>query len=133
MFSLTIVFGAASPVLWTLLYETEDRANAAYEKCLVAKAPQGFAIGGGHVPHTIVTLEDDYSQRVSIDAENIHGFMIEDMDRSQLGQIAKALHDRRAQVKFEALVNAEPGLRQPQRQPSMPILQPMGNGFRPVS
>lgn len=127
MHSLTIVFGASTPVLWTMLYQSEERAKAAYDKVLSSKGPSAFGT------NQLVTIEDDFSQSACIESATIHGFMIEDMDKSQLGQVEKALHDRRAQVRFEALVNADPGLRQQQRQPSMPILQPMGNGFRPVS
>lgn len=127
MFSLTVVFGDGSPVLWTMLYQSEDRAKAAYDKVLSSKGPSAFGT------NQLVTIDDDFSQSACIDSADIRGFMIEDMDRSQIGQIEKALHDRRAQVKFEALVNSDPGLRQQTRQPSMPILQPMGNGFRPVS
>jgi len=127
MFSLTIVFGASSPVLWTMLYQSEERAKAAFDKVMSSKGPSAFGA------NQLVTIEDDFSQSACIESSTINGFMIEDMDKSQLGQVEKALHERRAQVKFEALVNADPGMRPQQRQPSMPILQPMGNGFRPVS
>jgi len=142
MFSLTIVFGTNAPVLWTLLYQTEERAKSAYEECVVATQPSYQAGASGAVDfspraalrHTcFVALKDDFSQVACIDAANIHGFMIEDMDRSQLGQIEKGIHDRRGQMKMEQMCASDPSLRQSSRQPSMPILQPMGNGFRPVS
>lgn len=126
MFSLTIVFGASAPVLWTFLFQDEARATQAYDELLALKHS---GLPGG----AMAGVSDDFSQRAVIGVDQIAGFMLEDLDKSQLGQVEKALHDRRAQVKFEALVNAEPGLRQQQRHPSMPILQPMGNGFRPVS
>lgn len=138
MFSLTIVFGSNTPVLWTLLFKTEERAKAAYDQCLAIKNTSSASVSGAvafsntQTSKPSLQIEDDFSQMACICSEHLN-FMLEDMDRSQLGQIEKALHDRRAQVKFEALANADPGLRQQQRQPSMPILQPMGNGFRPVS
>jgi hypothetical protein len=123
MHSLTIVFGTSTPVMWTLLFQEEGNAKVAFKAILDAK----------NIGHDRIELADDFSQKVAIETAAINGFMIEDMDKSQLGQLEKAMHDRRGAVKMEQLVNSDPSLRQTVRQPTMPILQPMGNGFRPVS
>lgn len=112
MHSLTIVFGP-SPVPWVLLFETEEA---------VTKAANALA-------SSEVVITDDFGQTVSIKAESIHGWMLEDMDKSKMAHIAQGLHRSRTQAKANEIAASDPVLKVAAMRQGPAMLQPgFGNG-----
>jgi hypothetical protein len=116
MFSLTIVFGPG-PMVWTLMFKTEDTARKSLVDWSVNKTP----------------LLDDFGQECSINLDSIHGYMIEDLEQSRLAHIERALHQARTQAKGAELAEADPVLKQARHraQGGIPMIQPMPAGFGP--
>jgi hypothetical protein len=119
MFSLTIVFGPG-PMVWTLMFKTEEAAKSAKGK--LDDEMQEY-----------VWLEDDFGQNCTITAKSISGYMLENMERSKLAHIERALHQARTQAKGAEIADSDPVLAQARRraQGGMPIMQPMPTGFSP--
>jgi hypothetical protein len=118
MFSLTIVFGPG-PMVWTLMYKTEE------------KAQQHKSFINEH-KDSRVQLYDDFGQECTINSEDIHGFMLEDLEQSRLAHIERALHQARTQAKGAEIADNDPVLKQARHraQGGMPMIQPMSS-FRP--
>jgi hypothetical protein len=116
MFSLTIVFGPG-PMVWTLMFRTEERAR----DCLA------------HWTDEDPYLIDDFGQECTIDPNNAHGWMFENLEQSKLAHIERALHQARTQAKGAEIADSDPVLAQARRraQGGMPMLQPMPTGFSP--
>lgn len=115
MFMLTISFGPG-PMVWTLMFKTEDKAR--YCETLLATPNK-------------TSFTDDFGQSVVINTNEIHGYMIEDLEQSKLAHIERALHQARTQAKGAELAEADVTLRtaRARAQGQMPILQPMPGGF----
>jgi len=111
MFSLSIVFGNVS---WRFLFRDEDKANNA------------VALLSTHPTQDLI-IHDDFGQKATIKAPAILGWMLENLDETQLVLVEDALHKARAQKKFNARVESDPALRMQQMR--APVLTPsFGNG-----
>ena len=110
MFSLTIVFGPG-PMVWTLMFKTAEVAISNKNK-LDADAEGN------------IDLVDDFGQSCSIRSEEIHGWMLEDLEQSKLAHIERALHQTRVKVKADEMARADPVIRAAAMQGNSPILQP---------
>lgn len=114
MFSLTIVFGPAS-TNWRLLFKTEEAANLAFG---ILERRTGED----------TRLEDDYGQKLSLKGQ-LHGLMMEDMEKSKVGAIEYSLHGARTQANFNQRVQADPAMRAANMGSGMPMIgQVPGNG-----
>ena len=115
MFSLTIVFGPG-PMVWTLMFKTEERAREEVENIL---------------PNKNCLLRDDFGQECEIIAGTLHGHMLEDLDQSKLAHIERALHQTRTKLKADELADADPAIRQARRQSQggLGMIQPMPGGM----
>ena len=73
MHLLTIIFGP-SPTPWALLFAKVELADSALTE-LKLKKKEGLGE---------VTLHDDFGQQATIEVASIHGFMLEDLEKSKL-------------------------------------------------
>jgi hypothetical protein len=120
MFSLTIVCGPG-PMAWTLMFKEKTDAMNAMN-----------AIGEHN--GKFLETEDDFGQRVVIEKNQAHGFMLEDLEQSRLAHIERALHQARTQAKGAELAEADPVLKQARHRAQggiLPMIQPMPAGFGP--
>lgn len=115
MFCLNIALGNVS---WRLLFKEEARATLAYELLDRGISPK-------------ILLDDDFGQHFGGKLESIHGFMLEDLDKTKLANVEMALHQERTKVMATKLAQSDPGLRADMGRPSPAIISPMGNGSRP--
>lgn len=113
MFCLNIALGNTS---WRLLYKSEEPTKKAFE-----------LISNPIIENLI--LDDDFGQRFCAKASSIHGFMIEDLDKTKMAHVEMALHQQRTQITAQKMAETDPGLRAA-RHPGPAIIEPM-NGFRP--
>jgi hypothetical protein len=121
MFSLTIVFGPG-PMVWTLLFKTEEAAVAARNSLQEAKE-------SGENDFELV---DDFGQECFVKSSETSGWMLENLEQSRLAHIERALHQARTQAKGAEVADNDPVLKQARHraQGGMPMIQPMSS-FRP--
>jgi hypothetical protein len=113
MYLITI---AVAPVAWPLMFQTKEKAEAAFE----ALHP--------NTPGYFVSIADDFGQIVRISTQNIGAVMFEDLDQSRNAHIERALHEGRLRANLQTRAKADPVLRHAQMSgPAM--ISPMGNGF----
>lgn len=128
MHSLTIAFGEGQMMCWRLLFTNVENAQAAWNILSGAPTQLPFVpIAGstGDAPQSmewhrqdrhpsapiIATVTDDFGQMVSIAVDDIKAKMLEDMEHSQLADIAMRLHGARTQAMAVSQANADPKLR----------------------
>ena len=111
MFCISLKFNN-EPSMWTLLYNDE------------AKAKTEWVVYCDATMDTPVHLSDDFGQAVVVNRSSISGAMFEDMDKSKLAHIERALHHARMQQEGQKLAAADAQLRAGQHGPS--IIAPMG-------
>ncbi len=116
MFSLSIAFGNVN---WRLLFNTEEKANAAYA---ALHAPPNKTVDFNAADR--IELIDDFDQRISLSRSAGYGIMLENFDKAKLAAIEFGMHNARTQAGFQARAQADHSLRQ--RGPA--VLAPMGNG-----
>ena len=119
MFAMTIVFGS-SPVPWTLLFKDEGQYNSAkstFQMC-----------GKG----SVVQLSDDYGQQAVINRDDIHGVLFEDLSKSKLALIERALHQDRVNIEANNMRKADPAIMNAMReqagQRAPGVITPFGLG-----
>ncbi|MFA5897705.1 MAG: hypothetical protein WC829_01200 [Hyphomicrobium sp.] len=115
MFCLNIALGNTS---WRLLFKTEDRARLVYE-----------VISNPVIENLI--LDDDFGQQLCAKVAHIHGFMLEDMDKTKLAHVEMALHQARTQILATKMAQSDQGLRTSSMMQGPAVLNPMNGGFRP--
>lgn len=121
MHSLTIVVG---PTAWVLLYKDEQKAMDA--RNTLDTYARGEVHGAGHV-----RIEDDFGQAATLIPGSVHGYMLEDMERSKLARVEMAMHQQRTQLLAQKTAQNDPGLRAMSMMNGPAILQPMGPGGPP--
>jgi len=117
---LTIVFGPA-PTSWGLLFSKPELADKTFIDLEVAKKANAG----------IIAVADEYGQRATLDVPDIHGFMLEDMARSQLANIERQMHHERFVAKIKQQASSDPAIRSAHSQQGPAILNPIGNGRFP--
>lgn len=122
MYSLSIVLGSMS---WRLLYTKEENARRDFQLVQSAisrdKTMQFSA-------HDKIDLTDDYGQEMTANARSLHGAMLEDLDKTKVGNVEFALHGARANVDAQKRAESDPVLRSSRTMQHAPIISPMGNG-----
>lgn len=120
MHSLTICFGPTGTV-WTLLYKTEEKAGECYGAYTDAKLNKAYGplIGS-----------DDFGQAFSLDIDQIHGMLLEDMDLSQMAQVERGLHQARSQAKAQTRAMQDPVIKESLRAQQMgpAVMSPVPGG-----
>lgn len=124
MFSLTIVFGPG-PMVWTLMYKNEETAQKEKQELI-----DGFAESA-----RLTILKDDFGQACEIVTDDIHGYMLEDLEQSRLAHIERALHQARTQAKGAEIAESDPVLRQARMkaQGGLGMIQPVPGGMMGVN
>jgi hypothetical protein len=120
MWCVTVAVGT---IPWALMFKTEEAARKAYEVACLR------GLHTNQLRDTQIEIDDDFGQNLSVQVTSVAGCMLEDMDKSKLAHIERALHHARMQQEGQKLAQADATLRQGQHGPS--IISPMGmpNGY----
>ena len=116
MYLLTIVFGP-SPTPWSLLFEKPELADKTFSNIRDAKKSGDLCVG----------ISDEFGQGAMIDVASIHGFMLEDMEKSKLAHIERGLHQARTQAKAQQAATQDPVLKSAAMMRGPAMIDPMGN------
>ena len=116
MYSLSIHFGP-NAMVWALLFKDKERALAHYSAYETAK---GRKLPGRYI------VDDDFGQQASVELDSIHGVMLEDMDKSKLGNVEMFMHQKRTEVLATKTAQADPSLRASSMMNGPAMLTPMG-------
>lgn len=121
MHSLTIAFGPTG-AMWAFLFRTKEAADVAHKDvCLV----QGS-------PGDVVTVSDEFGQTATFMGDRIHGIVLEDLERTKMAHVERALHQARLQAKAQQMAQGDATLKAAQMMSGPAMLSPGGNGFRPM-
>lgn len=120
MHLLTVVFGP-TPTPWSLLFQKPELAEGAFTSIESAKQTKA----------EFISLVDEFGQRATFNVPSIHGFMLEDMEKSKLAHIERGLHQARTQARAQQAAAADPILKNAAMMQGPPMLAPMGNGRFP--
>jgi hypothetical protein len=138
MHSLTIAFGEGQIMCWRLMFTSEENALRAWSifngaptqlplapvKLDTSDAARSMEWHRNPTPsQDVATITDDYGQTCAVKLSDIKGLMLEDMDRSQLGDIEMRLHGARTQAKAQTRAQSDPSLR------GGGVVQPFNGGF----
>jgi hypothetical protein len=129
MFSIAITFGPAAS-MWVLMYKTEENAQSAWT--VLQGTPREATLVGYKT--TPVEVIDDFGQTIRVNPDVISGMMLEDMHKSQLAHIERALHQARMQAKGSEMAANDHVLRNARAQQGPGIITPgiPGNGRFPM-
>lgn len=121
MFCITIKF-KNEPSSWTLLYNSDEAMRAAWSRSS-RETDSGM--------HYI--LADEFGQECSIPTACVAAVMLEDLNKSMLAHVERAIHNARTQAKAQQLALSDPVLKTAAmtRGQSPAMFSPQGNGFHP--
>ena len=117
MFSLTIVVG---PTVWSLLYQTEEKARAHRDAIL-----QGL-----HAGHGTIVAKDDFGQELEAPVASFQGVLLENLNESKMAHCERMLHQARTQGQAQRMAESDPMLRMGAQMRGAPVLSPMGPNGR---
>jgi hypothetical protein len=125
MHSLTISFGPTG-TMWQLMFKTEEAAQVAFD--ILSTDEKNQDLYNPATVRTRVRLIDDFGQKLILTLQEIHGYVLEDMDISAGAHIERALHQTRMQGKAQRLAEADASIRQAGRGPAIlsPGINPNG-------
>lgn len=98
MFCITLAL-KDNPVVWTLLYKTEEAAQNAWNQ--KGQPPESDSL----------IMSDDFGQTAVIKRACVAGAMLEDLDKSMMAHIERGLHNARTQAKAQQLAASDPILK----------------------
>jgi hypothetical protein len=101
MYAITIFINQAGV---QLLYKKEDLARDA-ATALTHDPAQAFG------PAKWVHVLDDFGHEISVDSKSISAIVFEDMERTKLAHVERALHQQRAQNLAQKTAQSDPALR----------------------
>lgn len=113
MFGVTVFIGNG---MWGLLYQTEEKAQAAFDQL---SSPTGSG-----------TLIDDFGHQMRVNVNSLHGAVLEDLNKSKLAHCERALHQQRTQVKAAQMSEADPVIKAARAMTGPAIINPMGSNGR---
>lgn len=116
MFIINVALGNTS---WRLLFKEEEKARETF--IFINSSPDDFRL----------RLEDDFGQTFSGYRHNIHGVMLEDMDKTKMAHVEMALHQARTQNLATRMAQHDPALKANSTMGGPSVLNPVGNGFMP--
>lgn len=123
MHSLTIVFGQNHSVVWTLMFREEEKANEARLECMRSHRDDA----GDPV---MLSLIDDFGQRVDMRQEEIIAVMLEDMTKSRLAHIERSLNHAHMQADLQRAAESDPKLRIARNMQGPSMISPIGPNGR---
>jgi hypothetical protein len=101
MFAISVIVG---PVCFPLMFKKEESAREAQKS--LDYDPR-FAEASLHW----ITIKDDFGHEFSCDRKQLGGYIFEDMDRTKLAHVERALHQQRTQNLAQKTAQSDPGLR----------------------
>ena len=114
MFIINVALGNTS---WRLLFKDEEKATHIYKRLTETSSGCPLAVS------------DDFGQTLYANPSSIHGFMLEDMDKTKMAHVEMALHQARTQSLATKMAQSDPALKA-QSSMSPNVISPM-NGFMP--
>jgi hypothetical protein len=125
MFLLNIAVGSTS---WALLFNEEEKAREAFTKATSQPSKVDTFTAA-----TACVIEDDFGQMFTAPIVAIHACMLEDLDKTRLAHIERALHQQLTQMEAQKRWEQHPAHRAMSRGPGViaPGFGPMGNGAFP--
>lgn len=121
MHSLTIAFGPTG-AMWAFLFRTKEAADVAHTAVRTAQGCHGENI----------TVEDEFGQTATFASHAVHGSVLEDLERTKMAHVERALHQARLQAKAQQMAQGDATLKAAQMMSGPAMLSPGGNGFRPM-
>lgn len=122
MFTLTIAVGNVS---WPLVFKGEHDALAASNKLFA------FASSDATEPALVV---DDFGQIAIVRRKELHGWLVEDMEKVKLAHVERAIYANHMQIDAQSRANSDPKIRAARGGSGPGIVTPFGgNGVRPLS
>ena len=118
MYSLTIVFGQNHSVVWTLMFR--DQVNA--EKAAEELSPSDI--------DALINITDDFGQSVKIKNDQVVALMVEDMTKSKLAHIERALNHAHMQADMQRAAESDPKLRIARNMQGPSMISPIGPNGR---
>lgn len=116
MHLLTIVFGP-SPTPWAFMFQKLELAEKAFNDLQMVTPT--------------VKIADEFGQCAVINTSQIHGVMLEDLEKSKLAYIERELHQARTIARTRQIAAGDPILKAAAMAQGPAILSPMGNGRFP--
>jgi hypothetical protein len=108
MHSITVIIGSLA---FALIFKTKESAAKA---CTTL----GERIG------EYLVIEDDYGQKIDARFDMIAGFIFEDMEKSKLAHVERALHQQRTQNLAQKTAETDPSLRMARNMNGPAIVSP---------
>ena len=124
MFCLNIAVGST---VWALLFNSHEAADNAAQTLKTPDSPHTFS------PNLTCVVTDDFGQMFTAPYTAIHGCLLEDLDKTKLAYIERALHQQLTQLEAQKRWEQHPAHRAMARGPGViaPGFGPMGNGAFP--
>jgi hypothetical protein len=117
MFLISIAMGRSQPIVWTLMFRTEEKAVETFK--LLHENMGGIAVA------------DDFGQTIFAERANILSMLLENVEQSKLAHVERGLHEQRIRAAIVTRMAADPTLRRGAGGGSGPaMLTPIpGGGF----
>jgi hypothetical protein len=112
MFLISIAMGRSQPVIWTLMFKTQEKAQQVFS--LIQDNMGSFS------------FEDDYGQNIYAEKASVISMMLENAEMSKLAHIERGLHEQRIRAAIVSRMQADPTMRNMGQGPAM--LTPMMGG-----
>lgn len=112
MHAITVIVGQIG---WSLMFKEESKAQDAAAKLAARTEP-------------FTVIEDDFGQKLDARTNLIAGYMIEDMEKSKLAHVERALHQQRTQNLAQKTAEADPSLKLSRMMNGPAMISPMGPG-----
>ena len=109
MFLISIAMGRSQPIVWTLMFKTEERAGSTFK--MIQENMGSFA------------LDDDFGQIISVEKANVVAVMCENAEMSKLAHIERGMHEQKIKSAIVTRMQADPAMRG--HNPGPAILTPM--------
>ncbi len=128
MYSLTIVFGQNHSVVWTLMFRDEEKAKDAERSAFARYKSALGGISENNLP--LIDITDDFGQHVILHQKDIIAVMLEDMSKSKLAHIERALNHAHMQADMQRTVESDPKLRISRNMQGPSMISPIGPNGR---
>ena len=103
-------------LVWTLLYDSEDAANAAWSKMTDAGTETAI-------------VSDDYGQVARIDRAHVAVALFENLEKSKQGHVQRALHNARTQASADQMAVNDPVLKAARMMQGPAVFNPVNGGM----
>ena len=119
MYCLSIALGNT---VWALMFNDEEAASKAWAMATPYQPDQNACY--------VIEITDDYGQTIRVNKNDSKGFMFEDLDKTKLAYIERAIHQQRTQMEAQKRWQADPAARAFNAGPAVLTPGMNGPGFR---